>query len=323
MSNLLIFVFLSLFSIVLVSVGLGAYFMEQRHRRRVGGMLRAVEGQTSLPQATVLIQRAGAQAGGLARLLSGFDFLKRMETSIQQAGLEWTVTTLLLSMACLALLGAVAGLRFNFLLYQGLSVLAGAVLFGLLPWLYVLRAGRKRLARFEEQFPEALDFLARALRAGHAFTVSLEMLGAESPEPLRSEFRKIYNEQNLGEELGVVLRHLAERVPLVDVRFFVSAILIQRESGGNLAEILTKLSSVIRERFRLKGQVKAVSAHGRITATVLTVLPIITVALLSIIAPGYLSSMTKDPDGKYLILFAIFGQVVGYFVMRKIIRIRV
>jgi len=198
-----------------------------------------------------------------------------------------------------------------------------AAFFGALPWLYMVHKRKKRLEHFEAQFPESLDFMARALRAGHAFTVSLEMLAKESPEPLRSEFLKVYNEQNLGEQLPVVLQHLTTRVPLLDVKFFVAAVLLQRDSGGNLGEILTKLAYVIRERFRLKGQVRAASAHGRITALVLTALPIVTVLALTVLAPSYLPSLMKDPDGKYMIVAAIAGQILGYFVMRKIINIKV
>jgi tight adherence protein B len=161
------------------------------------------------------------------------------------------------------------------------------------------------------------------MRAGHAFSVSLEMLADESPEPLSREFRQVFNEQNLGASIEVALQNLAKRVPLLDVSFFVSAVMLQKETGGNLAEILTKLAYVIRERFRLKGQVKAASAHGRITGLVLTIMPIILVFALLIIAPGYLQSMARDPDGKYMIFGAIVGQFVGYYFIRRIVNIKV
>jgi tight adherence protein B len=179
------------------------------------------------------------------------------------------------------------------------------------------------MAAFEEQFPEALDFLSRSMRAGHAFSVSLEMMADESPEPLGIEFRQVFNEQNLGAPIDVALKNLATRVPLLDVRFFVSAVLLQRETGGNLAEILGQLSKVIRERFQLKGKVKAVSAHGRITALILCVMPLITMMLLSVIAPTYLASMAGDYHGKLLIVGAICGQILGYLWMRKIVNIKV
>jgi tight adherence protein B len=192
-----------------------------------------------------------------------------------------------------------------------------------LPYFYMRIKRSRRLAEFEEQFPEALDFLARSMRAGHAFSVSLEMLGAESPDPLGQEFRTLFNEQNLGAPLDVAFGNMLRRLPLVDVRFFVSSVLLQRQTGGNLSEILVRLSYVIRERFRLKGQVKAASAHGRMTATILTIMPIVLMFAMLVIAPGYLQSMANDPDGKYLIIAAIVAQILGYYFIRKIIRIKV
>src|SRR5262249_21970984 len=153
---------------------------------------------------------------------------------------------------------------------------------------------KRRFAQFEEQFPEALDFLARAMRSGHAFSVGLEMLGTESPEPLAKEFRTLFHEQNLGAPLETAVANMAVRMPLRDGRFFVSAVLMQRQTGGNLSEVLGRLAYVIRERFRLKGQVRAASAHGRLTAIILTLLPFVTMFGLLIMAPGYLQGMAAD-----------------------------
>jgi tight adherence protein B len=191
------------------------------------------------------------------------------------------------------------------------------------PYLFVRHKRKKRLDRLEEQFPEALDFLARSMRAGHAFTISLEMLGEELADPLGQEFRALFNEQNLGAPLDLALRNFTERVPLLDARFFTSSVLLQRQTGGNLSEILTRLSYVIRERFRLKGQVKAASAHGRLTATILTVLPVATMLGLLVVAPGYLQGMAEDSDGKWLIGGAIVAQILGNFFIKKIINIKV
>ena len=153
---------------------------------------------------------------------------------------------------------------------------------GSLPYFYLRIKRAKRIAAFEEQLPEALDFLARSMRAGHAFSISLEMLGQESPDPLGQEFRVLFNEQNLGAPIDVALANFAGRVPLLDVRLFVSSVLLQRQTGGNLSEILIRLAYLIRERFQLKRQVKAASAHGRMTAAMLTILP-----LVMMIAPAY------------------------------------
>ncbi|RPI07702.1 MAG: type II secretion system F family protein [Acidobacteriales bacterium] len=198
-----------------------------------------------------------------------------------------------------------------------------AVAASFLPYFYVGRRRSKRMGMFEEQFPEALDFLARAMRAGHAFSVSLEMLADESSEPLAREFRQVFNEQNLGAPVEVALQNLGKRMPLLDVNFFVSAVMLQKETGGNLSEILVKLAYVIRERFKLKGQVRAASAHGRITGLILTLMPVVLMFALLVVAPGYLQGMAKDSDGKWLIVGAILGQLVGYFFIRKIINIKV
>jgi tight adherence protein B len=143
------------------------------------------------------------------------------------------------------------------------------------------------------------------------------------PDPLGLEFRTLFNEQNLGAPLDTALYNLADRIPLLDVRFFVSAVILQKQTGGNLGEILTRLGQVIRQRFQLKGQVKAASAHGRITALVLTILPAATCILMIMAAPAYLKSMFDDPDGKKLIAGSIVGQIVGQLVIRKIIKIKV
>ena len=192
-----------------------------------------------------------------------------------------------------------------------------------LPYLYLRHKRTARLAAFEEQFPESLDFLARSMRAGHAFTISLKMVAEESSDPLGIEFRTLFNEQNLGAPLEVALYNLADRVPLLDVRFFVSAVVLQKQTGGNLGEILTRLGYLIRERFRVKGQVRSASAHGRTTALVLTIMPIATTVLMMVVAPAYLRTLLTDPDGKWLIAGAIAGQIVGQLVIRKIIKIKV
>jgi tight adherence protein B len=179
------------------------------------------------------------------------------------------------------------------------------------------------MAMLEEQFPEALDFMARSVRAGHAFLISLSMVGDHVPDPLATELRTLFNEINLGAPLETALANLTNRVPLLDYQFFTSTIMLQRQTGGNLNEILNRLSHVIRERFQLKGAVKAASAHGRLTGMILTLLPVLTGFALLAVAPGYLQGMAKDPDGKYLIVGAGVGVLLGNFFIRKIIKIKV
>jgi len=316
-------VFSLIFALVALSVGFGQSVLEAQRKKRVQEMLKTAGGAAAAAQTKVLVETVRPGGEALGRLAARFNLGRKMEAHLQQAGLTTSLNTLLIQMLVLTMVGALLGARFPVLISPTLSIVVGAVVFGMLPYLYVLNTRRKRLADFEEQFPEALDFLARAMRAGHAFTISLEMLADESHPPLSPEIRKVFNEHNLGLPIETALKNLVGRVPLLDVRFFVSAVLLQRETGGNLAEVLTKLAYIIRERFKLKGQVKAASAHGRITGAVLTVMPIVLALALLVIAPGYLQGMAKDSDGKWIILAAVIGLLLGHISIRKIVNIKV
>ncbi len=320
--TVLVISFLVIFALVLIAVSVGWSFLEAQRKKKVVGMLQTVTGETIVSETTVL-KEAGGEEDPLTQLVARFNLTQKLQARIQQAGLDWSVGKFLLLTAAGMVIGALVGLRFKILIFQWSSSIGLALILGFLPYVYVMRKRTARLGAFEEQFPEALDFLARAMRAGHAFSVSLEMLADESPEPLGKEFRQVFNEQNLGSPIEVALQNLATRIPLLDVSFFVSSVMLQKETGGNLAEILTKLAYVIRERFRLKGQVKAASAHGRVTGLVLSVMPIVVMFALLIVAPGYLQGMAKDPDGKWIILGAIVGQLVGYYFIRRIVNIKV
>jgi tight adherence protein B len=256
-------------------------------------------------------------------MLAAVNLLHNLEELIRQAGLDWKPSKLLSAMAVATLPGLVAGMLAPDVVGRPLGCLVLMLLFAALPYLYVRRKRSKRLAQMEELLPEALDFMSRSMRAGHAFTISMEMLGSELPDPLGQEFRTLYNEQNLGAPLDVALRNFSERVPLLDVRFFSSSVLLQRQTGGNLAEILTRLAYLIRERFRLRGQVRAVSSHGRMTAGVLTAMPILTMIGLMVTSPNYLKGMALDPDGRLMIGGAVLAQLVGNYFIRRIVNIKV
>ncbi len=316
-------VFVLLFALIMLAVSAGIKYLESERKKRVADLLHTATGLTPLPEARILTDAPGENGSGLGQSLSELPVLKGMQKQIWQAGLDWPSTHLLFAMAAGAVLGGLLGLLVPTYWFRDAAVLALAGLFGLLPYLLMRFKRRKRLREFEEQFPDALDFLCRSLRAGHAFSVSLEMLADESPEPLSVEFRRVFHEQNLGAPIEDALHNLAQRVPLLDVRFFVSSVLLQRETGGNLAEILTKLAYVIRERFRLKGQVRAASAHGRLTAAILTLMPIATAVGLMIVAPDYLRIMARDPDGKLMIAGAVVAQILAYFFIRRIVNIKV
>ncbi len=314
--------FLVLFTWVLLSIALGLKFYEWWRKREMSAMLRTAA-QDPTPGGAQLLRDMAGRPPQLEVWLERLRVLNRIRNLIQQAGVSWTPGGLLLAMAGGAFAAVLMGVLRPGLFYWAAMPALLAALLAALPYLYLRRRRVRRLAAFEEQFPEALDFLARSMRAGHAFTISLRMASEDLPDPLGLEFRTLFNEQNLGAPLDTALYNLAARVPLLDVRFFVSAVILQRQTGGNLGEILTRLGQVIRERFRLKGQVKAASAHGRVTALVLTILPAVTAVLMMLAAPSYLESMLNDPDGKKLIAGSVVGQILGQLVIRKIIRIKV
>jgi tight adherence protein B len=197
------------------------------------------------------------------------------------------------------------------------------VAIALIPMGYVAFMRSRRLHKFEELFPEALDLLGRAVRAGHAFTTGLEMISKECAEPLAGEFRTCFEEQNFGLPLRDALLNLTERVPIVDVRFFVTALLIQKETGGNLAEILDGLARVIRERFRIYREVRVRTAQGRLTAGILIALPIMMMLLLSILNPHYIGVLFTDPLGPIVLVVAAIMQLIGSAIIWKIIHFEV
>ncbi len=222
------------------------------------------------------------------------------------------------------LLGAVF-FGFVFMVAGG-SVLfgwAGLVLGFFIPYAYASHRRAKRFQRFEEKFPEAIDTLARAVRAGHAFTTALEMIASEVSEPVAGEFRQLFEEQKFGLPVRDALLNLADRIPLVDVKFFVTAVMLQRETGGNLAEILDNLSYVIRERFKILRQVRVHTAQGRLTMVLLMALPPTIVVVMLTLNPGFIQPLFTDPLGHVLIVAGITLQTVGYFFIRRIIRIQV
>lgn len=262
-------------------------------------------------------------AGGrMVDVLKKYELLPKLQVLLDQAGLKWNPLKTI--QACCALF--IAGFLVTWMIlpsaFQAFAYLVGAG-FATLPILYVVRARGKRLARFEELFPESLEFVARSMRAGHAFSVSLEMIHREFQEPIAGEFRRSFEEHNLGLPLDVALQKMAKRVPSLDVHFFVSAVLLQKRTGGNLAEILDKLAYVIRERFKLRGRIKAISAHGKMTGTALTCIPIGVALLMFWVNPDYIRFFFLDEIGNYMMGAAILLQIIGYGIMRKIVAIDV
>jgi tight adherence protein B len=239
---------------------------------------------------------------------------------IEQSGVKTTPSTIVVASvgtACAAALVAAMFIRIPY------SPLLAGLVGSLIPLGWLLHKRSSRLKRFEEQFPEALDLLSRAIRAGHAFQTALGMVGDDLTPPVGPEFKKTFDEQNFGLPLRDALHQLTERVPILDVRFFVTAVLIQRETGGNLAEILDNLAHVVRERFKIRRQVRVHTAHGRFTGYVLLALPAALAVALSFINPEHMQVLFEERMGQIMLGAAIVMQTIGYFWIRKVIKIEV
>jgi tight adherence protein B len=260
----------------------------------------------ALPPVEKLLARTSA-GGSLAGL-------------IEQSGVRTTPVVVALAMLVLGLGGAVLASQFGYPLV--LAIMVGMPCAGM-PLFYLMNRRWSRLRRFEEQFPEALDLLSRALRAGHAFQGTLSMVGEELPAPVGPEFRKIFDQQNYGLPLREALLGFVDRVPILDVRFFVTAVMIQRESGGNLAEILDNLGRVVRDRFKIRRQIRTHTAHGRFTAFVLLALPAVLGIVLTFLSPEHMRPLWEEGTGRSLLFGAGIMQTIGFFWIRQIIRIEV
>jgi tight adherence protein B len=264
------------------------------------------------------------EKGGLlaTRFLKRFQLQTKFQEMLEQAGMRWSTHRLVNT----CLVAFVAGWAIAWVLlpgqFQRFSYVPALVV-GSLPLLYVMRKRSARMRRFEELFPDSLEFVARSMRAGHAFSVSLEMIHREFQEPLAGEFRRTFEEHNLGLPLDVALQKLAKRVPSLDVHFFVSAVLLQKRTGGNLAEILDKLAYVIRERFKLRGKIRAISAHGRMTGAALSCIPLGVGVIMFYVNPDYVRFFFLDDVGNMMLGAAIVLQIIGYMIMRQIVKIEV
>src|SRR2546422_7342901 len=243
--------------------------------------------------------------------------LKRM---LDQADLHITPSRLIMFSAMAGMLAALAAsvISVSILLMLGAGLLAAAV-----PFIHVWWKRKKRFDAFLEHLPDALDLMSRALSAGHAFSEAMHMVSAEMPEPIATEFRKTYEEQNLGLSLKLALENLIQRIPLLDLRMCVTAVLIQRETGGNLAEILEKVAFTIRERFRIMGDLKTLTTSSRMSAWLLCGLPIFVSIVVTGMNPEYMSILWKDPRGHNLIAVALVMQASGMLIVRKILNIKI
>ena len=254
------------------------------------------------------------------RMLVQLQSAMRLKRILDQADLHITPSRLLMFSFMAGVLGALAASVLTpYLIIMVVAGLAAAVI----PFVHVWWKRNKRFNLFLELLPDTLDLISRALSAGHAFSEALHMVSTEMPEPIATEFRKTYEEQNLGLSLKLALENLAERVPLLDLKMCITAVLIQRETGGNLAEILEKVSYTIRERFRILGDLKTLTTSSRMSAWILCGLPIFIAVGVTVLNPEYMSVLWKDQRGHYLIAAALFMQVSGMLIVRKILNIKI
>ena len=315
--------------LVFVAVSLGAFavaFLLDRRRaharllrERLSEAQKAGERQPS-EELALLRDELLSEIPALDSLLRRSARISNLQDFLAQANLKIRAGNILILCVVSAVVMGIAVYMFA----QSTPFAAvGVVLGGIMPYAYASHRRNKRFQKFEELFPEAIDTLARAVRAGNAFTMAIELIANEVAEPIASEFRQLFEEQKYGLPVRDALLNLTQRVPLVDVKFFVTAVMLQRETGGNLAEILDNLSYVIRERFKIMRQVRIYTAQGRLTMALLMGLPPIIVVLMLTINPDFIRPLFTDPLGHVFIVIGVTLQTIGYFYIRRVIRIQV
>ena len=311
--------------VVVTALVLGGYFAATRFSATLEGrkLARRLREVGSSPEAAdaalVMDQPAGPlpQLDGLVRRTTAGSRLARL---IEQSGVRTTPGTVLIMSLFSALMAAVMIMLFVRL---PLAPLVAAPIGLVLPFAWLVHCRSSRFKKFEEQFPEALDLLSRAIRAGHAFQTALGMVGEELPAPVGPEFKKTFERQNFGLPLRDAMDELSDRITILDVRFFVTAVAIQRETGGNLAEILDNLAHVVRERFKIRRQVRVHTAHGRFTGYVLLALPPALGVALTYLNPEAMQPLFRERMGQMMILAAMVMQTIGFIWIRQVIKIEV
>jgi tight adherence protein B len=324
MIQLIVIVFLGVASIVILMMAATGGSSTRISKERIR-ILQSVLLQSRGPEDTIDVGdlRKSEELSSipwLNRVLLRFEVVPRLRLLLYQANVRWTASLLLLLTGAffivpLYLVQLITG--------QFLAALLAGTLLAFAPWIYVFQKRKRRFKKFEEELPEALDLMVSALRVGHSLNSTLSLVSAECPPPLAGEFRICFEEQNYGLDFGSTLDNLITRMPLPDLKMVVTAMIIQRETGGNLAEILDNTSRVIRERFALQRQVRTHTAQGRLTGWILTVLPIVIAGLMFMIAPQVLQTLWTDPLGRKLIYAAIVLILIGGLIIRKIVNLEV
>lgn len=304
---------------------LGVYWLfvvlpEIRSSRRLRQRLKPgrVEGVASASRLTRREPTMSALKGLDRALGQSGSVLNPLRNMVERSGLPITIELVIVAALVMLAVAFTAVFALTQLVWFA-SVIAIAA--GAMPFIVVRFAEVRRVQQFEDQFPQAIDLIASSLRAGHAFTTGVLMVADELQDPLGAEFRLLYDQQNYGMPLPEALKAFGRRVPLLDARFFITAVLTQREAGGNLAEVLDNLSNLIRERSRVKRQVRVASAHGRITGWVLSAMPPVLAGMMMVVAPEHMRGFISDPLGVRMIIAALILQVVGTLAIRRIVNV--
>jgi len=321
--NILIGVSVFIFTILLIE---GSYLFFKRVKNpelkgiRKRLRLLASEGYDSETIISLLRKRSLSEVPWFNRLLLKIPLMHRIDRLLDQSGSRNPLGLFVLISFLLIFVGylLLSLLRANIVI----SVM-GMLVLGSLPFLYIIKKKRRRMEKFQEQLPEAMELVARALKAGQAFSGGLKMVADESGDPIGTEFSKILDELNFGVGVPDALKNLAKRIDCPDLKFFVISVLIQRESGGNLAEILENISYLIRERFKLHGRVRTLAAEGKISAYVLIAIPFLLATFMYLVQPNYITLLITDPIGRIMLGSAFLMMVIGVFVMRKMILFRI
>lgn len=290
----------------------------RRLERRLQAMSAAAYGGEA--DFSLLKQRLMSESPAMQRLLLSVPRVHALDRLLQQSGTGMTVGRFCGLTAFCGVTGFLATRYFP--VPMAISLVCG-LLTASVPFFHVLRRRRRRLVRMEQQLPDAVDLIGRALRAGHAFPNAVKMVGDEMNEPIASEFATLFDEVNYGIAMQDALLNFAHRIPIMDVKYFVIAVLIQRDTGGNLAEVLDNISSIIRARLKLLGQIRVLSAEGRLSALILSLLPFGTAFVIWLVNPGFMTLLWTDPAGHRMIYSMVVMMLLGIAWMRKIIRIRV
>jgi len=319
--SLLILAFLIFFSIFFLIRGILLFLADpkRRHQRRLTQRLRKLEDLDSYPNADTLLKKGSLKKSFLAQNLEKFRLFNHLERLMLQANLTWKMRTFF----SVGALSGLVGLGVGLMKWGVWGGLAGGGLGVLIPYKLLVRKRKRRLRKFEKQLPDALDLLARGLRAGQTFPAGLQQVAKEMSDPLGTEFLKTFAEFSHGMDLNSALLSLCDRVELRDLSFFTTAVSIQRETGGNLTEILEKISVLIRERFKLRNQVKALTAEGRLSGIILILLPPVLGIILMAINPEYESQLFHHHLGRIMCGAAVGFQLMGIMLIFKIVNIKV